>query len=223
MGIERAIEYTNRNCLNRDPTGNLEYQLGAIEGVDKCLFGLRGDRQRYAFKWGRKDCQSDTSVTKVPYPFVAHKKEKHANAYGTGQAALNALKEDFGLSPKESMSLMATHGLANFGANTEHLAKYNWIGGSQKARAEGKPIRSSPGSFSNMYFKILKGQFYRSRMGQEYDNGVMIGDVDGNPVNGAGWGVKCFAVAKREKDAESRSKVNYHGGPCNFHVTKPGD
>ena len=61
MGIERAIEYTNRNCLNRDPTGNLEYQLGAIEGVDKCLFGLRGDHQRYAFKWERKDCQSDTS------------------------------------------------------------------------------------------------------------------------------------------------------------------
>ena len=61
VGIEHAIEYTNRNCLNRDPTGNLEYQLGAIEGVDKCLFGLRGDRQRYAFKWGRKDCQSDTS------------------------------------------------------------------------------------------------------------------------------------------------------------------
>ena len=51
---------------------------------------------------------------------------------------------------------------------------------------------------------------------------LMIGDVDGEPVLGAGWGLKCFAVMNRTEEAESRNKNKYHGGPCNFHVTKPG-
>ena len=73
----------------------MEFQLGAIEGIDKCLFGIRGERKHYAFKWGRKDCKPNPEVTKVPYPFVATKTEKHANPLGTGTAIVNALKVNF--------------------------------------------------------------------------------------------------------------------------------
>ena len=122
--------------------------------------------------------------------------------------------------------MMAVHGLANFGANTENVMKYNWIGGSQKVRdgaPDGTNIRASPASFSNMYHKILKGQFFRSRMKQGYDDGMFVGDADGHPVWGAGWGLQCMAVVKRNETGESRLKNKYHGGPCNFHVTKPGE
>ena len=96
VGIEAAIRYSNQNCLNDDATGNLEYQLSAIEGVDKCLFGIRGQRQRFAFRWGRADCVPDNGV---PYPFVATKKEQHANAYGSGKAAVAALKVPHSIIP----------------------------------------------------------------------------------------------------------------------------
>ena len=90
VGIESAIKYSNMNCQNEDATGNLEYQLAAIEGVQNCMFGIRGERKKYAFSYGRIDCTEKN--TDVPYPFVASKTEGHANAYGSGNAAVEALK-----------------------------------------------------------------------------------------------------------------------------------
>ena len=36
IALERAINITNANCHSGDPNGNLEYQLGAIEGIENC-------------------------------------------------------------------------------------------------------------------------------------------------------------------------------------------
>ena len=158
VGLERAMMYTNINCDDENPMGNMEFQLGAIEGIEACKFKLDNP---LPFKFGRKDCLPDPEKA---FPFMASKKENHANAYGTGKKVIEDLNKDFGLDAEETISLMAVHSLANFGANPEHLMKYRWIGGSQKAK-NGAPIdvsqRAAPASFSNMYFKILNGQFYK--------------------------------------------------------------
>ena len=207
--------YTNLNCDEQDPIGNMEFQLGAIEGLEACKFKLENP---VPFKFGRKDCIPDPARV---FPFMASKKENHANPYGTGRKIIEDLNKDFGLEADETISLMAVHSLANFGANPEHLMKYRWIGGSQKAKP-GMPIRAAPASFSNMYYKLLNGQFYKSRMGMSSnEKGFFIGDAYGEPVKGAAWGLQCFAAQKRE-DRSSVSKNPYHGGPCVFKVSPPG-
>ena len=219
VGLERAMMYTNINCQDENPMGNMEFQLGAIESIEACKFKLDSP---VAFRFGRKDCIPDPDKA---FPFMASKKENHANAYGTGKKVIQDLKDDFGLEPQETISLMAVHSLANFGSNPEHLMKYRWIGGSQKRRqgsAQDVSQRAAPASFSNMYYKILNGQFFKNTMGMNAnEKGFFIGDALGNPVRGAAWGMICFAAQNRE-NRTSVDKNAYHGGPCHFKASKPG-
>ena len=222
VGLERAISFTNTNCKDEDPTGNMEFQLGAIDGIDQCLIKIR-EREYLPFTYGRVDCIPDEDKKWTPYPFEATKKENHANAYGTGKAIIDALGADFDLSAAESISLMAVHGLASFGSNFEHLMKYRWIGGSRKTQ-EGINERSSPASFSNMYYKILNGKFFKHMMkktSKQTEDGLMVGDANGNPVEGGGWILSCRAAMNRT-EGSSRERIPYHGGPCHFRPTKVG-
>ena len=177
VGLEHVMKVTNDNCDDPDPVMNLEYQLSAIEGVDKCKFGLRNGRE-VRFKYGRSDCIPEAGKKWTPYPFEATKHENHANAYGTGNAVIEALQKDFDLEPAESLSLMAIHGAAAFGGNIEEAAKYKWIGGSMRGpTGDGGDERQGEGSFSNMYFKTLAGKIYRPQM--RSNNAFLIGDVNG--------------------------------------------
>ena len=88
------------------------------------------------------------------------------------------------MKPEETIALMAIHGLAQFGANTEELDKYKWIGGSRiPSRSKNpnnvwennnsndeptsnpvknvKAARTSDNSFNNIYYKLLNGAVYQ--------------------------------------------------------------
>ena len=204
IGLERAINITNQNCLlgNIDNFGNPERQLSAIEGRDKCQMKLK---RPIPFRSGRIDCIPDESSKWSPYPFEATKKEKHSNTYGTGTDVLKDLKQDFNLTARETISLMALHGTATFNKNFEESTKYKWIGGNKK------------GSFSNMYHKILNGKtFWRGNV-ETFNEGYpeyFIGDKNGNPVGGSSFNIHCHAGWN---DTERRV-----GGPCHFRPNHPG-
>ena len=222
VGLERAIMHTNKNCMDEDPTSNMEFQLGAIDGIDKCQIKLR-ERDNLPFRYGRIDCIPEEDKKWTPYPFEATKTENHANAYGTGKDVIDALAKDFDLSAAESIAIMAIHGVASFGSNFEHLMKYRWIGGSRKTK-EGNTERMSPSSFSHMYYKILNGKFYENMMGSEKnggEDGLMVGDINGDPVQGGGWILSCRSAQNRT-DTSSKEKNPYHGGPCHFRPTRSG-
>ena len=77
---------------------------------------------------------------------------------------IDDLKTDFGFTARESISLFAVHGLAEFGRNEEEGGvKYKWIGGTV--------TNSKNATFSNMYHKILNGKSYYRSWLQGYDNG----------------------------------------------------
>ena len=99
----------------------MEFQLRAIEGPEKCHIKLN---RTLPFRWGRKDCVPDPDAKWTPYDFEATKTEKHSNAYGTGTQVVKDLKNDFDLTARETISLMALHGLALFGHNIEEIMKY---------------------------------------------------------------------------------------------------
>ena len=198
IALERAINITNANCHSGDPNGNLEYQLGAIEGIENCETKL----DRYLpFRTGRVDCMPDEESKWTPYPFEATKTEKHSNTYGTGTQVIKDLKNDFNLTARETISLMSLHGLAFRTKNWELNTKYKWFGGS-----------APNGSFSNMYFKILNGKTYHRGNGVPP---IMVGDKNGNPVGGTAFSIHCHATWN--------STERRLGGPCHFRPTENGN
>ena len=88
------------------------------------------------------------------------------------------------MTAEESISLMALHGLAQFGSNSEEVAKYKWIGGSIGGEELGEDggRRVDPQSFSNMYYKILNGKLYMPFMDQFgiKDSMLFLGDAEGD-------------------------------------------
>ena len=203
IGLERAINITNENChLGMLNFGNPERQLSAIEGRDKCEMKLN---RPIPFRSGRIDCIPDESSKWSPYPFEATKKEKHSNTYGTGIQVLKDLKQDFNLTARETISLMALHGTTTFTKNFEESTKYKWIGGNKK------------GSFSNMYHKILNGKtFWRGNV-ETFNEGYpeyFIGDKNGDPVGGNSFNIHCHSGWNDDE--------RERGGPCHFRPQHPG-
>ena len=94
VGLEKAMKVTNENCRLENPVRNLEYQLTALEGEENCQFKLRNERI-LPFRFGRSDCIPDQDLKMSPYPFEATRTEKHANAYGTAHAVVEALEVIF--------------------------------------------------------------------------------------------------------------------------------
>ena len=81
------------------------------------------------FRWGRTDCVPEEDKKWTPYSFEATKNERHSNAYETGTKAVQDFKRDFNMTARETISLMAIHGLAEFNKNYEESTFYKWIGG----------------------------------------------------------------------------------------------
>ena len=146
----------------------------------------------------------------TPYPYEATKKERHSNTYGTGTQVIKDLKQDFGLTARETIALMATHGLADKNINNEEVAKYKWIGGNKK------------GSFSNMYYKILNGKTYWKGATGMFKGGIekfkypeyFVGDKNGDPVGGSSFNIHCHGYW-----TDPHRK---YGGPCHFRPLRQG-
>ena len=186
----------------KDPL-DAEFIMSVNEGLEGCQIKLN---RPLPFKWGRRDCIPDDSAKWTPYPFEATKTEKHSNTYGHGDRVLKDLKGDFDLSARESISLMATHGLNQRTFNFEEVTKYKWSGGSER------------GTISRMYYKSLNGKSFKPEhcFGCPY-GGYHLGDINGEPVDGAAYGVHCHDYWINP-DIGNRAK----NGPCHFRFS-PGN
>jgi len=217
IALEQTINATNLNCHRpkvKKATKNFitttaEWQLSALEGRDTCEMKLE---RPIPFRSGRIDCipDEDPAVKWTPYPFEATRKEKHSSAHETGTQIIKNLKEDFDFTARETISLMALHGLSG-GRNAEQFTKYKWIGGKE-------------GTFSNMYYKFLNGKtFWRGgndHFGEGYgEMGYFLGDKEGKPVGGTAFAITCKALWN---DTESGAEKRKYGGPCHFRPTHPG-
>ena len=215
VALERVIKMSNENCNNdiygqniHKSRSNPERHVSAIEGRQKCEMKLE---KPIPFRSGRIDCIPNESLKWSPYPFEATKEEKHSNPHGTGDRVIKDLKEDFNLTARETISLMALHGLSG-DRNDEMFTKYNWIGGTRY-------------TFSNMYFKFLNGKtFWRGNAdaftpGKNKYPKYFIGDKSGNPVGGTTWQIQCKSGWN---DTESGAEKRNNGGPCHFRPSHPG-
>ena len=189
-------------------------QRRGIDGNDKCEIKLS---RPIPFRWGRVDCIPDEGQKWTPYPFEATKKELHSNAYGTGNQAVDDFKRDFNMTARETISLMATHGLTEFTKNFEESTKYKWIGGLGKKKdpISHHDINMMKGTMSNMYFKFLNGKTYWRGNAETFkSDGYFVGDANGDPVGGTAFYTSC---TKAWNDPERA-----FGGPCHFRPTHPG-
>merc|ERR1719334_877092 len=211
VGLEMAVNATNDNC--RVKKWHKQLHIAATEGWDKCEIK---QHKEIPFKYGRVDCVADPAKKWTPYPFEATEEEKHSNPYGVADNVLKDLKENFGLTARESISLMAAHGLQCQTHNYEQGAKYKWFGG---------------WTLSNLYCKYLNGKTYlrgnplgpeghnhRGSSGDErreggFDGDYFVGDKFGNPVDGTGWTLLCTF---------GWNTTNQDGGPCHFRPTNTG-
>ena len=215
IALEKAINSTSAGCQQEyDPKGNPERQLNAIEGSDKCEMRLE---RSIPFRSGRVDCIPDESLKWTPYAFEATKTEKHSNPHGSANQIIDNLRDDFNFTARDTISLMALHGLSG-GINSEQSTKYSWIGG--RARQQGRANRT----FSNIYHKFLNGKtFWRGNNnefgGRSYPD-YFIGDKDGNPVGGTAWSIRC---RMQWNDTESGEEKRKFGGPCDFRPSHPGN
>jgi hypothetical protein len=208
--LEWAANLTNSQCDDPDYERNALYHLNKLEGKEKCKMRLT---RPLPFRTGRRDCVPDEDKKWTPYGFEATKKERHSNAYDHGNQVADDLKRDFGLTAKESISLMAIHGLAQFGKNGDEGTFYKWIGGHYN---EFYGRTGSPKStFSNMYFKALRGKSYGIGGGVPFEwDGLFVGDAKGEPFEGSAFSRTCL---ERWNNTE-----RYYSGPCVFRATSVG-
>jgi len=193
--LEMAINDSNANCA-RD-RWHKQQQVVASEGLDKCEFKLD---HPVPFQYGRVDCQPDPEKKWTPYPFEATEQERHSNPRGTAKGVLDDLKRDFDMTARETISLMATHGLGSARHNYVQRAKYMWFGGH---------------ALSNYYYKYLNGKMYLDGdiLKPEFGRPYLIGDKFGQPVGGRGWELHCHGAWNTS---------TYEAGPCDFRPTEVG-
>ena len=227
VALELGINYTNPNChesYQAAGTPNYEQQITVIEGRDQCEMK---QTRPLPFRWGRIDCIPDEDKKWTPYPFEATKKERHSNTYGTGTQVIKDLKRDFNMTARETISLMALHGLNTHTKIFEEAFKYKWIGGLRidNTSYPGTPWSNARrGTFSNMYYKILNGRRYDNHFGRPEDipknkklgyHGYFVGDKNGYPVNGTGFEINCASMWNNTNGREK-------SGPCKFKPSHPG-
>ena len=224
IALELAVNYTNANCdESRFKYANLEQQISLIEGREKCEMK---QTRPLPFRWGRIDCIPDEDKKWTPYPFEATKKERHSNTYGTGTQVIKDLKRDFNMTARETISLMALHGLATHTKNFEEALKYKWFGGirTDNTSLPGKHTSLRKGTFSNMYYKFLNGKKYQAVTERQIDGvaaganegyAFFVGDKNGDAVSGTGFALSCSAMWNNTND-------RLKSGPCRFKPSLPG-
>jgi hypothetical protein len=165
-GLEIEITKANYACSHK-----VSYQqmVVALEGKEKCLWKLE---QPVPFQYGRADCVRNPSAGTTDLPFEATNKESHSNPFGQGDWVLKDLKRDFGMPARQSIALMAVHGIAPEKHNTQLEVAYRW---------GGNPF------LSNNYYKTLGGRPQYSlqagiRLGGFNSDSVLVGDEFGRPL-----------------------------------------
>ena len=165
-GLEIEITKANYACSHK-----VSYQqmVVALEGKEKCLWKLE---QPVPFQYGRADCVRNPSAGSTDLPFEATNKESHSNPFGQGDWVLKDLKRDFGMPARQSIALMAVHGIAPEKHNKQLEVAYRW---------GGNPF------LSNNYYKTLGGRPQYSlqagiRFGSHNSDSVLVGDEFGRPL-----------------------------------------
>merc|ERR1712156_660442 len=165
-GLEIEMTKANYACSHK-----VSYQqmVVALEGKEKCLWKLE---QPVPFQYGRADCVRNPSEGTTDLPFEATNKESHSNPFGQGDWVLKDLKRDFGMSARQSIALMAAHGMPPQKHNAQLEVSYRW---------GGNPF------ISNNYFKILGSRPQYSlqagiRLGSQVSDSVLVGDEFGRPL-----------------------------------------
>jgi len=164
--LEIEIAKANYGCSHK-----VSYQqmVVALEGKEKCLWKLQ---EPVPFQYGRIDCVRDQRRAATKFPFEATNKESHSNPWGEGSRVLEDLKRDFGMTARQSIALMAAHGIPPEKHNRILGIEYKWAG--------------SP-FLSNNYFKTLgsRPQYNLNsglRLGSQNSDGALIGDQYGRPL-----------------------------------------
>ena len=202
VALEMEIERANFAC-----DYNIKYQQTAVlEGREQCLIKLH---KPISWQYGRADCIPNEGEKRTNLPYESTYKETGYNAYGTGKKILETLKEDFGFTAEESISLMAVHSTSPNTINTREVLKYKWAGN----------------YLGNMYYKLLAGtplydaatnlggdlEFRNINVGLFYLNG----DENGNPIDGTRW-------IPHKHPQWKKTALNPDGGPIHFRPTHPG-
>lgn len=196
VALEVEIERANFGCDYDFNTGN---QVRLLEGVDKCFFKLF---QPSVFKFGRKDCIPDETKKVTEFPYEATDTESHPNNYGTAKHVIDSLQQDFKMTAREGISLMAAHATAGQQHNFRLPTKYMW---------PGNPY------LTNMYFKYIAGVgMFRRYKGLKPRNTVSIGNYEGGPNMGTNFKLRCSKTWKSDMTA------NGWGGPCFWRPTNSG-
>ena len=177
--LEIEMARANYGCSHK-----VSYQqmVTALEGKDNCLWKLH---KPLPFQYGRADCVrenanpetgncpfEDSNVDHQACPFEAQTGEHHPNSFGQANTVLELLKEDFGMTARQSIALMAAHGIATHSHNKVLGMDYKW---------GGNPF------ISNLYFKTLASKpQYNLANGLALNGngwGVLAGDKFGRPLN----------------------------------------
>ena len=138
---------------------------------------------------GRIDCQPDPAKKWTPYDFEATEVERQSNPRGTGNQVLMDLKQDFGLTARESISLQAVHSLGCARHNLVQSNKYVWFGSATDSSIRPDGPDAVKGLLSNIYYKYLNGEMCKragNGMGSRLERSYWVGDSFGRPVGGNG-------------------------------------
>ena len=164
--LEIEMARANYGCSHKV---SFQQMVAALEGKENCLWKLE---KPVPFQYGRVDCVRNEEEAKTKFPFEATNSESHPNSFGQANTVLEDLKEDFGMTARQSIALMAAHGIATHSHNKVLGIEYRWAG--------------SP-FISNLYFKTLasKPQYNLGAGLSVNDNGqgVLAGDKFGRPLN----------------------------------------
>ena len=132
--LELEIARANYGCNNK---ASYQQMVLALEGMDKCLWKLH---KPIPFQYGRADCVNNHKQAQTGCPFEATDTENHFNHNGLASTVLEGLRDDFGLSARQSIALMASHGIKRPSHDKVMGMTYTWAG---------NPF------ISNLYFKTL--------------------------------------------------------------------
>jgi len=194
VALEIEIERANFGC---DFDFNRKQQTRLLEGESECFLKLH---KPITFQTGRVDCVPDPELKVTEFDYEGTRQESHSNPWGTGDQVLRDLKEDFNLTARESIALMATHSIAPQDHNKKMVTKYRWIGAPY---------------LSNMYYKYLaKSAVYERGDGLGFDPSYAfhsVGNKYGGPVAGSEWRFHCHGIWNTSE---------HNGGPCHFRPTK---
>jgi len=168
VGLEIEMARANYGCTHKV---SHQQMLTALEGKENCFWRLH---KPIPFQYGRADCVRDEKKATTKFPFAATEHENHANPFGQGDWVLKELKRDFGMSARQTIAMMAAHGISTHAHNKIIGVHYRWAGA---------PF------ISNLYFKTLGSRpQYNLGMGLALkslwgEKGVLLGDKFGRPLN----------------------------------------